>query len=74
MAAWWWNSVLGPNIDMDVVRALSSAEAGAFGLGLCVGWESSYDAPPATNRMSTEYLLQDFWATLKQARAALQAQ
>jgi hypothetical protein len=70
----WWDSVLGPDIDDDVMRQLSKAESAAFGLSLCADWESSYGAPPVTDKFAPGSIEQECWAELEQARAALQAQ
>jgi hypothetical protein len=74
----WWESAVGPdalNINKELEIELSSAELAAYELCLHGDLEASFNAPPVTD----EYDLsarsqQNCWTTLKQARAALQAQ
>jgi hypothetical protein len=81
---WWYLAIGGPdvvNIDkLEMDMELSPAEDAAFGLCLYGSLEASYEtsceaSPPVTD----EYVFggreqQNWWATLKQARTALQVQ
>jgi hypothetical protein len=76
----WWYSVVGGaeaiNINKELEMEMSSAELAAYELCLHGNLEASYEAPPVTD--TDEDVLsarsqQDCWATLKQARATLQA-
>jgi hypothetical protein len=60
---------------MDVVRMLTPAEAAAYGLVLCEGWENyNIDPDRAADPLSIDNHLRSCWTKLEDARAALRSQ
>jgi hypothetical protein len=70
----WWDHVAGPNIRMDMVQVLSSAEAAAYTLTLYEGWDTYViDPDRAADPFfeSQDRIMHDSWTKLENARAAL---